>query len=120
MSIRIRVAAVFALALAIVLAIFSWLFFTELSAVLLRSVDNGLAVQLSQTHSYFAAARRGAPAPATGEYAVQVIDSTGKVRLASEDAGRVPMLTPAQLGEARTGMATFSSSFDGENSRFAA
>jgi two-component system, OmpR family, sensor kinase len=120
MSIRIRVAAVFALALAIVLTIFSWLFFTELSAVLLRSVDNGLAVQLSQTHSYLAAARRGAPAPATGEYAVQVIDSTGKVRLASEDAGRVPLLTPAQLGEARTGMATFSSSFDGENSRFAA
>jgi two-component system, OmpR family, sensor kinase len=120
MSIRIRVAAVFALALAIVLAIFSWLFFTELSAVLLRSVDNGLAVQLSQTHSYLAAARPGAPAPATGEYAVQVIDSTGKVRLASEDAGRVPLLTPAQLGEARAGMVTFSSSFDGENSRFAA
>jgi signal transduction histidine kinase len=119
-SIRIRVAAVFALALAIVLAIFSWLFFTELSAVLLRSVDNGLAVQLSQTHSYLAAAGRGAPAPATGEYEVQVIDSTGKVRLASEDAGRIPLLTPAQLREARAGMVTFSSSFDGENSRFAA
>lgn len=110
----------FALALAIVLAIFSWLFFTELSAVLLRSVDSGLAVQLSQTHSYVAAARHGAAAPATGEYAVQVIDSTGKVRLASEDAGRASLLTPAQLRQARAGPVTFSASFDGENSRFAA
>jgi heavy metal sensor kinase len=118
-SIRIRVAAVFALALAVVLAAFSWLFFTELSAVLLRSVDNGLAVQLAQTHSYVAAAGRGAP-PATGEYAVQVIDSAGKVRLASEDAGRAPLLTSAQLRGARAGLVTFSSALDGENSRIAA
>jgi signal transduction histidine kinase len=118
-SIRIRVAAVFALALAIVLAAFSWLFFAELSAVLLRSVDNGLAVELSQTHSYVFAAGRGA-APATGEYAVQVIDSTGKVRLASEDAGRVALLTPAQLRQARAGPLNFTAPLDGENSRFAA
>jgi hypothetical protein len=118
-SIRIRVAAAFALALAIVLGAFSWLFFGELSAVLLRSVDGGLAVQLSQTHSYAAAAGHGA-APATGEYALQVIDSTGKVRFASEDAGRVPLLSRAQLRQARAGLMTFTASFDRENSRFAA
>ena len=97
MSIRIRVAAVFALALAVVLGAFSWFFFAELSAVLLRSVDSGLAVQLSQTHSYVAASGHGA-APATGEYALQVIDSAGKVSFASEDAGRLPLLGPAQRG----------------------
>jgi len=46
--IRLRVALVFALALAIAFVLGGWLFISQLSAAMLRSTDSALAARLSQ------------------------------------------------------------------------
>ena len=106
MSIRLRLAVVFAAASAIVLALGSWLFASVLSASLLGSIDAQLAVRLGQAASYLpggpprqAGGAAGRLAP--GEYVVQVIDPAGRVLGASQDAGRVPVLNAAELRQAR-------------------
>ena len=61
MSIRLRLAVVFAVASAVVFALGSWLFVTELSSSLLGSIDSQLAVRLAQAGRYLPVP--GAPAP---------------------------------------------------------
>ena len=87
MSIRLRVALVFALALAIAFTLAGWLFLSQLSAAMLRSTDAALAARLSQAGRYLeddgnpasastsfrswthpAGSRRPAPTPAAGRY----------------------------------------------------
>ena len=80
MSIRLRLAAVFTAAAAILFALGSWLFVAELSSSLLGAIDAQLAGQLSPAARYLpgARARRARrPGPAPGEYVVQVIDPAG-------------------------------------------
>jgi two-component system, OmpR family, sensor kinase len=108
MPIRLRVALVFALALAIAFALGGWLFVSQLSAATLRSTDSALAARLSQVSrdpeaetAPIAAVTPGAPAP--GEYIVQVVDASGRVRRASAHAGQAPLLTAAELSRARRG-----------------
>ncbi len=52
MSIRLRLAAVFAVAAAVVFTVGSWLFVTELSASLRGSIDSQLGVRLAQAARY--------------------------------------------------------------------
>jgi two-component system, OmpR family, sensor kinase len=119
--IRIRVAAVFTLALAMVLVLGSWLFISQLSAVMLRSIDSGLTAQLPLARHYLGATGGGeGRAPATGDYVIQVIDAAGRVRGASPETGRAPLLGPAQLAAARAGRVTLNGSFDEDSERFAA
>src|ERR1017187_3344688 len=80
MSIRLRLAVVFAVASAILFALGSWLFVAELSSSLLGSIDSQLAVQLGQAARYLPASGGPGSGPATGipapgEYIVQIIDS---------------------------------------------
>jgi two-component system, OmpR family, sensor kinase len=118
MSIRLRVAAVFTLALAAAFAIGSWLLVSQLSSVVLRSVDAGLAVQLSRVVAPAGHSGPGALASlAPGEYVVQFIDPSGRVRAASVDAGRAPLLTPAQQRAARQGPVTLTTTVDGDPER---
>jgi signal transduction histidine kinase len=105
--IRLRVALVFGLALAAAFALGGWLFISQLSAAMLRSTDAALAVRLSQAGRYTEddgnpsspAVTRGKPAP--GEYIIQIVDASGRVTGASPDAGNVPLLSPAELRQAR-------------------
>jgi signal transduction histidine kinase len=105
MSIRLRLAVVFAVAAAIVFALGSWLFVATLSASLLSSIDSRLTSQFDQASRYLP--QRGDQRPATagnaapGEYVVQVIDPAGRVRGASADADTAPMLTAAEERQAR-------------------
>lgn len=107
MPIRLRVALVFALALAAAFALGGWLFVSQLSAAMLRSTDSALAARLGQATLYTEddgnpnrpAVTRGKPAP--GEYIVQIVNASGRVTRASPDAGNVPLLSPAQLQLAR-------------------
>jgi signal transduction histidine kinase len=120
MSIRLRLALVFTFASAVVFALGSWVFVTELSRSLLGGVDSQLAVQLAQAPRYLptagtVASSRGAPAP--GEYVVQVVDPGGRVRGASADAGRTPMLGAGDLGQARRGRMLVTVTSDGERQR---
>ena len=106
MPIRLRVALVFALTLAIAFALGGWLFLSQLSAATLRSTDSALAARLSQVSrdpegetTPVAAITPGGPAP--GEYIVQMIDGSGRVRRASAHAGTASLLTAAELSQAR-------------------
>ena len=108
MPIRLRMALVFALALAIAFALAGWLFLSQLSAATLRSTDSDLAARLSQVSrdpegetAPITAVTPGGPAP--GEYVVQVIDGAGRVRRASAHAGQAPLLSAAELHQARHG-----------------
>ncbi|MDQ2874329.1 MAG: ATP-binding protein [Actinomycetota bacterium] len=123
MSIRLRLAVVFTLAAAIVFALASLLFVTELSSSLLGSIDAQLAAQLSGASRYLPAhgtplAATGSPAP--GEYVVQVIDSSGRVRGASPDAATTPMLAPAELRQARLHQIAFTATDEDERERLMA
>ena len=123
MSIRLRLALVFTIAAAVLFALGSWLFVAELSSSLLRSVDIQLAAQLSGASRYLPASGRAAPAagsPAPGEYVIQVIDTAGRVRGASPDAGITPLLAAAQLRRAQSGRIVVTTSSDGERERLMA
>jgi heavy metal sensor kinase len=106
MSIRLRVALVFALALAIAFALLGWLFISQLSAAMLRSTDSALAARLAQA-SLYSEDEGGLPRaaaggkPALGEYVVQIVNASGHVVRGSPDAGTVPLLSLAELRQAR-------------------
>ena len=122
MSIRLRVAGVFTLALAVAFALGSWLLASQLRSVVLRSVDAGLTAQLTTasrlTPSSAPSARpAGLPALVPGDYILQLIDPAGHVRAAGpEDAG-VPLLTPGQQQSARQRLITVTTNTDGEAER---
>jgi len=124
--IRLRVALVFALALTVAFALGGWLFVNRLSAAMLKSTDTALAARLNQVGRYTEddgnprspAVARGKPAP--GEYITQVVDASGRVTRASPDAGNVPLLTAAQLQQARHGKLTLTRILDDEPERIKA
>jgi signal transduction histidine kinase len=120
-SIRLRVAAVLALTLAVAFALGSWLLVSQLSAVMLRSVDSALSAHLAQAGRYVHAAPGGpAEAPTPGDYIVQIIDPAGHVVGASPEAGRQPILSPARLAIARHSPIAFTATSDEGAERFAA
>ena len=138
MSIRLRLAVVFAIAAAILFTLGSWLFVAKLSASLLGTIDAQLTAQLDRAGRYAppsAGAAHGSPAPGSparanledgagsplpGEYVVQVIDPTGRVRGGSTDAGTTPMLSAAELSQARTQRIVLTTSDEGERERLMA
>ncbi|MFZ2013716.1 MAG: HAMP domain-containing sensor histidine kinase [Nocardioides sp.] len=120
MSIRLRLAVVFAVAAAVVFTVGSWLFVTELSASLRGSIDSQLGVRLAQADRYLPTSGASPPsvgAPAPGEYVVQVIDASGAVRGRSADAAAAPMLSPPELQQAQHGRLLRTVSADGERDR---
>ena len=143
MSIRLRLAVVFAVAAAILFTLGSLLFVAKLSASLLGTIDAQLTAQLDRAGRYAppsADAAHGSPAPGSparpslaranledgagsplpGEYVVQVIDPTGRVRGGSTDAGTTSMLSAAELSRARTQRILLTTSDEGERERLIA
>jgi heavy metal sensor kinase len=123
-SIRLRVAAVFALALAVAFALGSWLLVSQLRAVMLRSLDASLRTQLAQASTLLAAAESGGRAHPSGlppgDYIAQLIDPAGRVRSASEDTGRTPLLAGPELARARQAPIALTASVDGDPERLMA
>jgi two-component system, OmpR family, sensor kinase len=126
-SIRLRVAAVFAVALAVAFTLGSWLFVDQLSVQLISSTDAGLAVQLSGAGQFLPKGSRPAAAPpirpgsaTAGEYLIQLIDATGRVRYASQDAGTAPLLAGSQLRQAQAGQVRLTAALDGDSVRLLA
>lgn len=104
MTIRLRLAVVFAVASAVVFGLGSWLFVSELSSSIQASIDSQLATQAGRAARYLPAAGTSKPVtstPTPGEYVVQVVDPSGRVRGASADVGRTPLLDPAGLRTAQ-------------------
>ena len=120
MSIRLRLALLFALASAIVLSLGAWLFISVLSSSLLSSVDSQLAVQASHGSSYIGAGSHipvttlGANGP---EYVVQVVDGSGNVRGSSADAPTVPIISAATVDQAKTQQVLLTHTRDNEHER---
>jgi signal transduction histidine kinase len=108
-SIRLRVALVFTLALAVAFALGSWLFLSQLHAQL---VTNTLKAQL--TPYLPAATRQGGTISAPENVLVQVISRSGRVVRRSAEAGIAPMLSSSQLRWARAGLITGTGKNDGE------
>src|ERR1035438_501738 len=91
MSIRLRLAVVFALASALLLAIGGWLFVSTLSNSLMSSIDSQLSVQASHGSSYLTSTPSSSTTPSgtnAPEYVVQVIDQANQIRGASAEAGQ--------------------------------
>ncbi|MGA8248986.1 MAG: HAMP domain-containing sensor histidine kinase [Nocardioides sp.] len=119
MSIRLRLAVVFAVASAVLTALGGWLFVDQLSASLQTSIDSQLAVQLTQAPRFLPTsdAVTSTSGPAPGEYVVQVIDSSGQVRGGSADAGTSPLLGARDLQRARSGRLLVTGLAEGERER---
>ena len=101
MSIRLRVALVFALALAVAFALGSWLFLAELRVQLLKGQDTTLSAQLAPYHKPASVSGpRQIRGPET--FLIQVISRRGHVVRLSLDASTAPMLTAAQLRRTRS------------------
>ena len=123
MSIRLRVAAVFTLALAVAFALGSWLLVSQLRGVVLRSVDAGLALQLDRASRLLGPPGASAGSLATlppGDYVLQLIDPAGQVRAAGPEAGRAPLLTPSQQRAARHARIAVTTTIDGDPERLMA
>jgi two-component system OmpR family sensor kinase len=124
MPIRLRLAAAFAAVAAALFALGGWAFASGLSSVQLSAIDAQLTVQLAQAVHYLpAGSATGATVSAAsppGDYVIQVIDSRGQVRGASPDTGTVPLVTAAQIGQARHGRISVTSTADEEGLRIAA
>jgi two-component system OmpR family sensor kinase len=123
-SIRLRVAVIFAIALAVAFSLGSWLLVSQLRAVMLRSLDAGLAAQLAQAGKLFQGTESGGrahpPGLPPGDYIAQLIDSTGRVRASSEDTGRTPLLTDSGLRRARRATIALTATVDGDPERLMA
>ncbi len=120
MSIRLRLAVVFALASALLFALGGWLFVSRLSASLQSTIDSQLAVQLAQAQRYLPgsdARVAGTAGPAPGEYVVQVLDRSGQVRGGSADAGTSSLLGARDLQQARRGRLLVTASAGSERVR---
>ena len=126
MPIRLRLAVAFAVIAAAVFALGSWLFVTGLASAQLSAIDSQLSAQLTQAGRYLPAgsgagqAQSAAGSPPPGEYLIQVIDSAGHVRGASADAGSVPLITAAELRQARLNRISVTQPVDEENARISA
>jgi two-component system OmpR family sensor kinase len=120
MSIRLRLALAFAAAAALLFAVGAWLFAAALSAAQLRVIDSQLTAQLSQAARYLPGPAPAAAASlAPGEYLVQAIDASGRVR-GSPDAGDVPLLSAGQLAQARRSQVWATQAVDEEDTRITA
>ena len=124
MSIRLRLALTFAAAAALLFAIGGWLFAAALSAAQLRVIDSQLTAQLPQAARYLPGAGASAPQavanPAAGEYIVQIVDSAGRVSGASPEAGDAPLVTAAELNQARHAQIWVTRTVDEERTRVTA
>ena len=121
MPIRLRLAVAFAAIAAALFALGSWAFASGLSSAQLSLIDSQLTVQLTQAARYLPpGSTAGVGLSPPGDYVIQVIDASGKVRGASPDAGTVPLVTADQLAQARHGRISVTNTADEEGVRIAA
>jgi two-component system, OmpR family, sensor kinase len=119
MSIKLRVALVFAAALAVAFALGSWLFVTQLASQLRASTDKALSLELSAASQYVPAGRTLRP-PGNDVYLIQVIDPTGRVRNESPETRGAPLVSPAVLRRARNHRVILDTTLDGDQTRLLA
>jgi two-component system OmpR family sensor kinase len=120
MSIKLRVAVVFTLALAVAFALGSWLFISQLSSQLVQNLDRTIAAQLAPYLSAASTSPPARPIPAPDNYLIQVIGPAGQVVRYNAEAGTVPILNASQIKIARAGSFAGNETIDGERVRVVA
>jgi two-component system OmpR family sensor kinase len=122
-SIRFRLAAGFAIASAVLLALGSWSFVSLLSSSLTSTLDAQLIAQSAlSVHALSTAPETSSSGSAASppEYSVQIIDARNTVIRSSPDAGKRPLISLNDLAAARTHRVFVSSSREGEGERILA
>jgi two-component system OmpR family sensor kinase len=107
--IRLRIAAAFAVAMALVLAATGWFLYARVDSHLSNALDNqlrlrthDLAALVRDPHASLAAAS-GAPVVEKGENYAQLLDARGRVLDATQPLGTTRLLDPGELRSARSG-----------------
>ncbi|HEX7993454.1 MAG TPA: hypothetical protein VF506_05990, partial [Streptosporangiaceae bacterium] len=95
MSIKLRVAGVFTLALAVAFALGGWLFVNQLSNQLLKALDKTVTAQLAPYKSA-RSVRSADMIDAPENSVVQILGSNRNVLRHSSEAGNTPLLSPGQ------------------------
>lgn len=96
MSIKLRVAGVFTLALAVAFALGGWLFVSQLNAQLVKALDKTVTAQLAPYRSA-SSVRSTATIGVPENSLVQIVSGHGKVLRHSSDEGAAPLLSPGQI-----------------------
>lgn len=116
MPLRLRLALLFALATAVVIALGGVAFILQLRLSVDASLDPGLRSRVVAVADELGS-EGGLPAPgATGEI-VQVSKLDGRIVTASPEAGTAPLLDPGQRQQALLGEVSFTATVNGDRSR---
>ncbi|HEX6932654.1 MAG TPA: ATP-binding protein [Streptosporangiaceae bacterium] len=101
MSIKLRVASVFTLALAVAFALGSWLLISQLHGRLISALDKAVAAQLGPYGSA-PSVHSAATIEVSENSLVQILSRSGQVLRHRGEAGSEPLLSPAQVNFARS------------------
>jgi hypothetical protein len=115
MPLRLRLALLFALATAVAITLAGTAFVLQLRVSVEASLDPGLRTQAGAVADGTDA--DDAPGPLPAGTAVQITAPDGTMVMASPQAGSAPMLTAAQLQQARSGEVSFTTELQGDRSR---
>jgi signal transduction histidine kinase len=115
MPLRLRLALLFALATAAVIAVAGAAFVLQLRVSVEASLDPGLRAQAAAVADELEGDDE--PGPLPSGTAVQITAPDGTVVTTSPQAGSSPVLTPAQLQRARSGEVSFTTTLLGDRSR---
>jgi hypothetical protein len=119
MPLRLRLALLFALATAAVIAVAGVAFVLQLRVSVDASLDPGLRSRVSAIADEMSS-EGGLPPLGATEGVVQVSTPDGRIVASSPDAGARPLLDPEQAAQARAGKVSFTGEVDGDRSRLLA
>ena len=121
MSIRVRLATAFTLAAAVLFALGAWLFVMALSSGLLNLLDAQLKADLTQAGRLVGSPKTSVATLAIpGQVNIQVFDAAGHLHGSWPDSSDVPLLTSAQLREARVSSLSVTVRLEDETQRLVA
>jgi hypothetical protein len=121
MSIRVRLATAFTLAAAVLFALGAWLFVMALSSGLLNLLDAQLKADLTQAGHLVGSPKTSVATLAIpGQVNIQVFDAAGHLHGSWPDSSDVPLLTSAQLREARVSSLSVTVRLEDETQRLVA
>jgi hypothetical protein len=118
MSLRIRLALLFAACAALVIAVAGVAFVVQMRAGVDASLDPGLRSRVRAIAEELTTGDGFRPGP--GDQILQVIGADGRVLVASSGVAHVTLLDPAQLQQAKAGEVSFVSTVAGDRSRLLA
>lgn len=116
MPLRLRLALLFALATAVVIALSGIAFVLQLRVSVDASLDPGLRSRVAAVADELSS-EAALPPFGSADGVVQVSTLDGRILASSPDAGVLPLLDPVQSAQARAGEVSFTGEVNGDRSR---